>query len=371
LKIKPYSELIDSLSRASRRMLRRKVLDVPKDKLGHVLVSFNEKLHKHTRFSLWFKFLVLLPTFMWLILFKSYVEIPISLRPKIDVTTLPTLESFILFGHTLLKWPRGALPEDHVALGALDLLAAFVYLIHFAFAWIVALGLYVYHRKKTNAKGQPVPEPWTFLLTLGLLNLFAVITQISWPTAPPWYVEQYGVEQEANYETVGDEAGLARVDQLLRFGLFRRLYGQSPIVFGSFPSLHAAWPIAITIFAPEYKVAKLGGTLYIATVWWAAMYLNHHFLVDLLGGAVFTAFSYFVSTQSIALMTRHMKHKIYSRGCLKWVLTGEKGKDVELVVIDMPDCFEENDAGMSRTPQRERSARKEFGEPGTPLLKEH
>lgn len=27
-------------------------------------------------------------------------------------------------------------------------------------------------------------------------------------------------------------------------------------------------------------------------VWWAALYLNHHFLVDLLGGALYTAVSY-------------------------------------------------------------------------------
>jgi len=310
---------------------------------------------------------------MWLILFKSYVEIPISMRPRIDVSTLPTLESFILFGHSLQQWPRSVLSEDHFILGFLDLLAAFVYLIHFAFAWIVGFGLYLYHRKRTNSKGQPTIEPWTFFLTMGLLNLFAVITQISWPTAPPWYVEQYGLEMEANYDTVGDEAGLARVDKLLHFALFSRLYGQSPIVFGSFPSLHAAWPIVITIFAPDHKLLKFGGILYVTIVWWAAMYLNHHYLVDLLGGALFTAFSYFVATQSISLMEKHLKHRIYSRGSLKWiVMSSDKGRDLELVVVDIPESFEEGEAGMTwSSPSRDRNTRKDFAnESGIPLLKE-
>jgi len=198
---------------------------------------------------------------------------------------------------------------------------------------------------------------------MGILNLLAVITQISWPTAPPWYVEQYGGEHEANYETVGDEAGLARVDNLIRFSLFQHLYGQSPIVFGSFPSLHAAWPIVITTFSPDYKILKIIGTIYVAVVWWAAMYLNHHYFVDLLGGAVFTAFSYFVSTQIISMMVKNLKHRIYSRGSLKWcMITGDKGKDIELIVIDVPESLEETEIERPR---------KEFtGEAGVPLLKE-
>jgi len=300
------------------------------------------------------------------------VEIPISVRPKIDVSTLPTLESFILFGYSLQQWPRSVLPENHFILGGLDLLAALVYLIHFAFAWIVAIGLYVYHRKKTNSKGKPIIEPWTFMLTFGLLNLLAVIIQISWPTAPPWYVDQFGEDQEANYETVGDEAGLARVDKLIRFALFQRLYGTSPIVFGSFPSLHAAWPIVITIFAPDHKVLKFAGIIYVGVVWWAAMYLNHHYLVDLLGGALLTAFCYFVATQTVALMAKYLKHRIYSRGSLKWiVLSGEQGKDVELVVVDIPDSFEEKETGTRNTPSRERGRKEFVNEIAVPLLKEH
>jgi len=93
---------VDSFSRANaRRIIRKILLDLPKDKLSHSLVLFREKVYKHTRFALWFKFLILFPSVIWLILFNAYVDIPVSIRPKIDVTTLPTLESFILLGYSL------------------------------------------------------------------------------------------------------------------------------------------------------------------------------------------------------------------------------------------------------------------------------
>jgi len=349
------------------------MLNLNKDSVIRIYAGVLDKWMKNTRFALWFKIAVLLPSVLWLMLFNFYVDIPISARPKIDVTTLPAMENMLLFGHSLLGFPRNLLPEQNPLLFFLDFLAAFVYLIHFAFAWIFAGFLYLYHRERTNAKGRPIIEPWTFLFTMGILNLIAVLAQISWPTAPPWYVEQYGVEQEPSYHITGDEAGLERVDQFLQFSLFKRLYGQSPIVFGSFPSLHAAWPICIAIFIPSQlgKFWKGVGVVYVAVVWWAAMYLNHHYLVDLLGGAIFTAFSYFVATRAIALVVKHFKHKIYSRGCMHWNLFNTDGLskrdlDLELVVIEIPKICPDNDDDCWAPARQRRCADFEI-----PLLKEH
>lgn len=346
----------------------------PKDNMVRIYMGAREKFSKHTRFALWFKMVIIIPFVLWLAMFNFYVEIPIDMRPRIDVTTLPRLENYILGGYYLQTWPRTILSEDNTFLLILDLLAAFVYLIHFALAWIFALFLYVYSRKRRTPDGKPIVEPWTFLFTMGILNLIAVITQISWPTAPPWYLDQYGEDQEANYEIAGDEAGLARVDQMLQFDLFRKLYGQSPIVFGSFPSLHAAWPIVITMFAPRNIIIKTIGYIYIVTVWWAAMYLNHHFFVDLIGGAVYTAFSYMVAIQSINIMIKRYQHKIFSSGSgVKWnmmnagqLIMKEKEDDVECeLLIDLPNLCQEDSCW---TPSK---SRRLVSEDNIPLLKEH
>lgn len=150
----------------------------------------------------------------------------------------------------------------------------------------------------------------------------------------------------------------------MQVSLFQKLYGQSPIVFGSFPSLHAAWPIVITIFSPSFRFVKVVGGIYTAIVWWAAMYLNHHFFVDLLGGAIFTAFAYVIATQSIAYLERRWRHKIYSKGYLKWtvlnagqVITKEKededeDEDEVELVINIPDLCPEVEECWTPSKQR-------------------
>src|SRR3990167_7951163 len=76
--------------------------------------------------------------------------------------------------------------------------------------------------------------------------------------------------------------------------LFSSMYGQNPVVFGSFPSLHGAWPFLISIYTPTHVLGNFKW-LYVAWIWWAALYLKHHYLVDLLGGAFYTLVPFFVS----------------------------------------------------------------------------
>jgi len=167
-------------------------------------------------------------------------------------------------------------PRPSMGVG-LDLLAAAGYALHFIAPWTTALILW-----RTTKRHS------TFLCALGILNTLAVITQFFFPTAPPWYFEKYGF-MPATYSMPGDPAGLQYSDILLGTQFFHRIYYNSPVVFGAFPSLHAAWPILIIQFLP------LGGPfatlkwLYPVWLWWAAIYLQHHFFVDLLGGAVYCA----------------------------------------------------------------------------------
>eukprot|EP01091_Cochliopodium_minus_P019740 TRINITY_DN8398_c0_g1_i1.p2 TRINITY_DN8398_c0_g1~~TRINITY_DN8398_c0_g1_i1.p2 ORF type:complete len:164 (-),score=33.32 TRINITY_DN8398_c0_g1_i1:45-536(-) len=123
------------------------------------------------------------------------------------------------------------------------------------------------------------------------MNLLAVINQLAWPTAPPWWVD--GNTGPASYEMKGDPAVLADVDQLLGYPFFANIWSSSPIVFGSFPSLHGAWPFMISLFAPT-MTTKILAFCYTFSVWWAAIFLNHHYLIDLLGGLVYCLIGYFL-----------------------------------------------------------------------------
>jgi len=191
--------------------------------------------------------------------------VPPDWRPEINVQTLPFLER-ALFGSLF-----SAIVET--TNDSFVLLAAIPYLLHFAIPWVFAVYLW-----KIDGK------PFTFLWCMGILNTASVLTHLFVPTAPPWYIEKYGLDTPADYNMKGDPGRLAEADELLSVPLFKHLYGNNPIVFGSFPSLHAAWPFLIAIFMPERRLKWL----YVGWVWWAALYLKHHYFLDVIGGAIYT-----------------------------------------------------------------------------------
>jgi len=307
-------------------------------KLFQLFKAIQHSFYSWQRFSLRFKLILLLPFLAWILLFKGSAFISSRDRPNIDVTTLPKIENYILFGISLQKFPMTLLPCDEEwaldLVRLMDFLAALVYLLHFGVTWIFIFAIYFYFRKK-SLFGYPVLQPWTFIWCFGLLNATAVMTHLGWPTAPPWYIEMYGFKT-ASYNITGDEAGLDRVDEMLEFPLFAKLYGSSPVVFGSFPSLHGSWPMMLGLFAPSIRL-KIVCLFYTIWVWWAAMYLNHHFLVDLLGGIPYVLFSYIVGLALISSLQRLCKGWMYSKGTFKLAKLGkrdEEESDYELLKID-------------------------------------
>jgi len=69
----------------------------------------------------------------------------------------------------------------------------------------------------------------------------------------------------------------------------------------------------ITLFTPSRKIFKVFGSVYATLVWWAAMYLNHHYLVDLLGGLFYVVVCYMVGVVFIQFFVLKFKDKIYGR----------------------------------------------------------
>lgn len=84
----------------------------------------------------------------------------------------------------------------------------------------------------------------------------------------------------------GSPAGLARIDKLLGIDLYTSSFTASPLVFGAFPSLHAGSATTEALFMshvfPTLRPFFIG---YVFWIWWATMYLSHHYAVDLIGGS--------------------------------------------------------------------------------------
>ncbi|PXF47232.1 Inositol phosphorylceramide synthase catalytic subunit aur1 [Gracilariopsis chorda] len=221
--------------------------------------------------------LCFVPVILWLLLFTCGVAlIPDEKRPTINVTLLPFLDKHVfLSSHT---W----FPSSNTSTisSVLDLVAAVPYTVHpllpFAF-------LTVSLPSRVRRAKLPV-----FILAFGTMNLAAVCTHLTFPTAPPWYYIKHGV-QPANYSMKGDPAILARLDQRYNMQLYHNMYAKGgKVVFGAWPSLHAAWPYLIARF-PSHFPSLLARVLwlYALLVWWAAIYLRHHYLADIVGAILF------------------------------------------------------------------------------------
>jgi len=116
-------------------------------------------------------------------------------------------------------------------------------------------------------------------------HLVAFAIWLALPVAPPWYVMEYGFGP-AKLDVPGNAAGAARFDALFGIRYFEKFYAQSRNPFGALPSLHVAYPVLLvaTVFREHPAFRVVAGVL-LAAVAAAAIYLCHHYVIDLLAGA--------------------------------------------------------------------------------------
>ncbi len=209
--------------------------------------------------------------------------IPGEYRPPIWVRVLPALEN-IFYGANLSN-----ILSAHKSV-VLDILAWLPYgIMHFGGPFVCAIFIFLF--------APPTTLP-VFARTFGYANLVGVTIQILFPCSPPWYENMYGLAP-ANYSIKGSPAGLARIDKLFGIGLYTSTFTASPLVFGAFPSLHSGNATIEALFMsylfPRCKPIFIAYTLWL---WWATMYLSHHYAVDLVGGSLLSgvAFYYAKST---------------------------------------------------------------------------
>ena len=131
------------------------------------------------------------------------------------------------------------------------------------------------------------------------------------PVAPPWYVAQYGLGP-AVLEAIPSAAGAARFDELTGIKYFAAFYSRNPNVFGAMPSLHVAYPVIATLAVRDRGVRWWGPIFLLALlVMFSAVYLNHHYIVDVIGGviAAFIASTPLFDVFDVREWWRQMKEK--------------------------------------------------------------
>ncbi|KAF3987965.1 hypothetical protein FT663_03506 [Candidozyma haemuli var. vulneris] len=168
-----------------------------------------------------------------------------------------------------------------------DTIAWLSYVIgHFCVPLFTAIWLYVFHAPGALK---------CFGFALGAQNIAGVLTHLSFPNAPPWFIHKYGDDAHADYDTLGYAAGLTRAKFSTGTFMVNNGFHKSPIVFGALPSLHSAMAVMCFFFVCYYSrwiSAKMLLFAFVFCQWWATIYLDHHWRLDLLVGLMYAIVSY-------------------------------------------------------------------------------
>ncbi len=117
---------------------------------------------------------------------------------------------------------------------------------------------------------------WSFTA----LHVMTLVIYYAYPAAPPWWVWENGLTAPTLQRSA--PMGLARGSVLA--GLFHL----SPNRFAAIPSLHGAYPLLLTVMLAlgrERWQLTACAAIYTASMWFACVFLNQHYIIDLLIGA--------------------------------------------------------------------------------------
>ncbi len=149
-----------------------------------------------------------------------------------------------------------------------------------------------------------------FSLMFLLINLVGFAFYYIYPAAPPWYVELYGFDLHIG--VLGNRAGLARFDEIMRIPIFENIYNKNANVLAAMPSLHSSYPVIVLYYGLKMRLKWMNWFfgIFMLGIWFSAVYSNHHYIIDVIAGA-FIAFIILLLF-SLALRNEKVDNKIKS-----------------------------------------------------------
>ena len=164
---------------------------------------------------------------------------------------------------------------------------AYIIFVYWAIGFAVYLALF---RKEPEMKTLLRQYGWVFCA----VNLVGFATYYIYPAAPPWYAATYGFGLPDFAHIVASPAAAIRWDQLTGLHYFAGFYGRSADVFGAIPSLHVAYPMLVFVYGRRVGNSALdvANFLFYLLVCFSAVYLQHHYVLDVLIGTTYALVGY-------------------------------------------------------------------------------
>jgi hypothetical protein len=250
-----------------------------------------------TFFLDWMPFLFILIAYDFLRGFADKLNPVVHFLPQIRVDQ-------IIFGELPTAWLQSMFYHQG-QLNWYDYLAAFFYAVHFALP--LAFGFLVWVKRREQFK--------QFASAILYLSYSAFFTYLIFPAAPPWLAAKEGYI--SNIDKIEDQI-LASFPQ--RLNLPTVYNSLNPNLVAAIPSLHAAYPLIVLLFAYKFFGKKALLFLpYVLSVWMALIYLGEHYFIDVALGA-FYASVFFVVSQKFtftALISKLQTKKLFAPALTK------------------------------------------------------
>ncbi len=196
------------------------------------------------------------------------------------------------------------------SVGPLDVSMAVVYGAHFAFPLVVAFLFWLRDR----------PLYYRFIGSLMLMAIAGFVIYLLLPVAPPRFAHEFG-EALPVHDVMANT--WRKLDAIAWVSWAYTNMSGNP--YAAFPSLHAAFPVLAWLFVRgRYPKAAWLVVAYTAVVWFAIVYLGHHYIVDILGGVALAAGTYFVVIR-LGLLDRVLRRLAPSRPPPQPTTTGGSG----------------------------------------------
>ena len=231
----------------------------------------------------------LLPFILTGILYDSQRYWGKAVRGVPHIAELYELEKW-LFG---IRSPNGTLtPNEWFGLHlhpVLDFVAGGAYLTFIGVFILVAAYFTRRIHFDTESDWTPSHKLWSaraLVWSFFVVNVLGYATWFLYPAAPPWYVDMYGLDTIL-LDVPMNPARTVRFDALFGTNFFIGWYGAGSNPFGAIPSLHISYPVLTAVFAIRLKKLRGFTIVFASLVGFAAVYLNHHYLIDVLLGVLY------------------------------------------------------------------------------------
>ena len=210
-----------------------------------------------------------------------------NLNTRVHFIELINADQWLFGGIVPALWLQERFFTGYV--GYHDILATIFYFLHFALP--LAFGYLLWVDNKSRSVSSTKVRFRQFVIAILLLSYAGWISYLIYPAAPPWLASQAGYLPEVHKII---ETTFTIFPEKLHLPTIYHNFNPNPVA--AMPSMHAAYPLLVLLFAFKFwRVKALFFLPYVLFVWTSMVYLGEHYVIDIIVGAIYAVTFFYIA----------------------------------------------------------------------------